>query len=118
VPYTRNNRLVRGLDYYTRTTFEFTTGASARKTPCSAAAATTVSAKPSAAQGSGIGFAMGEDRLVLTLQALDESPSSLAQKLNAFIAPLGEQLNPPPWPWHASFARQACASSSATAASD
>ena len=26
VPYTRNHRLVRGLDYYTRTTFEFTHG--------------------------------------------------------------------------------------------
>ena len=26
MPYTRNHRLVRGLDYYTRTTFEFTHG--------------------------------------------------------------------------------------------
>ena len=42
VPYERNHRLVRGLDYYTRTTFEFTARrASARRTRCSAAAATT-----------------------------------------------------------------------------
>jgi len=39
----------------------------------------------------GIGFAMGEDRLVLTLQALEAAP---ALKADAFIAPLGEGLNP------------------------
>jgi histidyl-tRNA synthetase len=38
----------------------------------------------------GIGFAMGEDRLVLTLQALEASPQQVA---DAFIAPLGESLN-------------------------
>ena len=35
VPYTRNHRLVRGLDYYTRTTFEFTHGGLGR-TECAA----------------------------------------------------------------------------------
>jgi len=35
VPYVLNHRLVRGLDYYTRTTFEFTHGGLARRTPCS-----------------------------------------------------------------------------------
>jgi histidyl-tRNA synthetase len=46
----------------------------------------------------GIGFAMGLDRLVLTLQAkeLDQraAPPQVAQMADAFIAPLGEKLNP------------------------
>ena len=41
VPYTINERMVRGLDYYTRTTFEFTMAGSARRAPCSAADDTT-----------------------------------------------------------------------------
>ena len=39
----------------------------------------------------GIGFAMGEDRLVLTLQSLESAPPQVA---DAYIAPLGENLNP------------------------
>jgi histidyl-tRNA synthetase len=39
----------------------------------------------------GIGFAMGEDRLVLTLQALESARSEV---VDAFVAPLGESLNP------------------------
>ncbi|MGA2559943.1 MAG: histidine--tRNA ligase [Terracidiphilus sp.] len=95
VPYTRNNRLVRGLDYYTRTTFEFTHGGlGAQNALLGGGRYDGLSEAIGGPKAPGIGFAMGEDRLVLTLQALDESPSSLAQKLNAFIAPLGEQLNP------------------------
>jgi histidyl-tRNA synthetase len=40
----------------------------------------------------GIGFAIGEDRLVLTLLAQQEG-ESVAAKADAFIAPLGETLN-------------------------
>jgi histidyl-tRNA synthetase len=95
VPYTRNNRLVRGLDYYTRTTFEFTHGGlGAQNALLGGGRYDGLSEAIGGPKAPGIGFAMGEDRLVLTLQALDESPSSLAQKLDAFIAPLGEQLNP------------------------
>ena len=95
VPYTRNNRLVRGLDYYTRTTFEFTHGGlGAQNALLGGGRYDGLSEAIGGPKAHGIGFAMGEDRLVLTLQALDESPSSLAQKLDAFIAPLGEQLNP------------------------
>ena len=39
----------------------------------------------------GIGFAMGEDRLVLTLQALNQG--SAPPQVDAYIAPLGESLN-------------------------
>ncbi len=40
----------------------------------------------------GIGFAMGEDRLVLTLQAQEEAKT---EKADAYIAPLGEAMNAP-----------------------
>jgi histidyl-tRNA synthetase len=91
VPYTRNNRLVRGLDYYTRTTFEFTHGGlGAQNALLGGGRYDGLSEAIGGPKAPGIGFAMGEDRLVLTLQTL-ESPTAL--KAEAFIAPLGENLN-------------------------
>jgi histidyl-tRNA synthetase len=91
VPYTRNNRLVRGLDYYTRTTFEFTHGGlGAQNALLGGGRYDGLSEAIGGPKAPGIGFAMGEDRLALTLQAL-ESPTAL--KADAFIAPLGENLN-------------------------
>jgi len=92
VPYTRNHRLVRGLDYYTRTTFEFTHGGlGAQNALLGGGRYDGLSEAIGGPKAPGIGFAMGEDRLVLTLQALE---SSSALKADAFIAPLGENLNP------------------------
>jgi len=92
VPYKRNNRLVRGLDYYTRTTFEFTHGGlGAQNALLGGGRYDGLSEAIGGPKAPGIGFAMGEDRLVLTLQAL-EAASVL--KADAFIAPLGESLNP------------------------
>jgi len=91
VPYTRNNRLVRGLDYYTRTTFEFTHGGlGAQNALLGGGRYDGLSEAIGGPKAPGIGFAMGEDRLVLTLQALEAAP---ALKADAFIAPLGENLN-------------------------
>ena len=92
VPYTRNHRLVRGLDYYTRTTFEFTHGGlGAQNALLGGGRYDGLSEAIGGPKAPGIGFAMGEDRLVLTLQALEAAP---ALKADAFIAPLGEGLNP------------------------
>jgi histidyl-tRNA synthetase len=43
----------------------------------------------------GIGFAIGEDRLILTLQALAEAAATpiVAAKLDAYIAPMGIAQN-------------------------
>ena len=91
VPYTRNNRLVRGLDYYTRTTFEFTHGGlGAQNALLGGGRYDGLSEAIGGPKAPGIGFAMGEDRLVLTLQALE---SAAPQMADAFIAPLGESLN-------------------------
>jgi histidyl-tRNA synthetase len=92
VPYTRNNRLVRGLDYYTRTTFEFTHGGlGAQNALLGGGRYDGLSEAIGGPKAPGIGFAMGEDRLVLTLQTLE---AASALKADAFIAPLGETLNP------------------------
>jgi histidyl-tRNA synthetase len=92
VPYTRNHRLVRGLDYYTRTTFEFTHGGlGAQNALLGGGRYDGLSEAIGGPKAPGIGFAMGEDRLVLTLQTLEAAP---VLKADAFIAPLGEGLNP------------------------
>jgi histidyl-tRNA synthetase len=92
VPYTRNHRLVRGLDYYTRTTFEFTHGGlGAQNALLGGGRYDGLSEAIGGPKAPGIGFAMGEDRLVLTLQSLESAPPQVA---DAYIAPLGEMMNP------------------------
>src|ERR1700676_5474289 len=92
VPYTRNHRLVRGLDYYTRTTFEFTHGGlGAQNALLGGGRYDGLSEAIGGPKAPGIGFAMGEDRLVLTLQALE---AAKPEKNDAYIAPLGEGMNP------------------------
>jgi histidyl-tRNA synthetase len=91
-PYRRNHRLVRGLDYYTRTTFEFTHGGlGAQNALLGGGRYDGLSEAIGGPKAPGIGFAMCEDRLVLTLQALE---SAKPEKIDAYIAPLGEALNP------------------------
>ena len=93
VPYTRNHRLVRGLDYYTRTTFEFTHGGlGAQNALLGGGRYDGLSEMLGGPRAPGIGFAMGEDRLVLTLLAALEQ-GVVAAKADAFIAPLGEGMN-------------------------
>src|SRR5271170_451970 len=93
VPYHVNPRLVRGLDYYTRTTFEFTHGGlGAQNALLGGGRYDGLSEAIGGPRAPGIGFAMGEDRLVLTL--LDQA-AEIATKADGFIAPLGENLNAP-----------------------
>jgi histidyl-tRNA synthetase len=91
VPYTLNHRLVRGLDYYTRTTFEFTHGGlGAQNALLGGGRYGGLSEMLGGPKAPGIGFAIGLDRLVLTLLAQESAPPQLA---DAFVAPLGESLN-------------------------
>src|ERR1035437_5150298 len=91
VPYTLNHRLVRGLDYYTRTTFEFTHGGlGAQNALLGGGRYDGLGEAIGGPKAPGIGFATGEDRRVLPLLAQE---SAAPQVLNAYIAPLGEPLN-------------------------
>jgi histidyl-tRNA synthetase len=91
VPYSRNHRLVRGLDYYTRTTFEFIHGGlGAQNALLGGGRYDGLSEALGGPKAPGIGFAMGEDRLVLTLL---EQKSAPPEKVEAYIAPLGDAQN-------------------------
>ena len=91
VPYHVNPRLVRGLDYYTRTTFEFTHGGlGAQNALLGGGRYDGLSELIGGPKAPGIGFAIGEDRLILTLLGAKEQATTLA---DVFIAPLGEGLN-------------------------
>lgn len=90
ITYRIERRLVRGLDYYMRTTFEFLHGALGAQNSVLGGGrydglAESLGSKTSAP---GIGFSIGEDRLILSL----EEKQSIARLpvLELYIAPLGE----------------------------
>jgi histidyl-tRNA synthetase len=87
-----NPRLVRGLDYYTRTAFEFTHGALGAQNAILGGGRYDGLAEllGSPQPAPGIGFAIGEDRLVMALQA---RASETAQAVDVYIAPVGEGMN-------------------------
>jgi len=92
VPYEHDHRLVRGLDYYTRTTFEFVSDdLGAQNALLGGGRYDGLSEAIGGPKAPGIGFAMGQDRLVLTLQAQARHTPQLAA---AYIAPLGDRMNP------------------------
>ena len=97
VPYNINPRLVRGLDYYTRTTFEFTvpdgSGLGTQNALLGGGRYDGLSEMLGGPKAPGIGFAIGEDRLILTLQA--QAGEAASTKLDAYIAPIGLAANAP-----------------------
>jgi histidyl-tRNA synthetase len=91
VPFEIDHRLVRGLDYYTRTAFEFTHGAlGAQNAILGGGRYDGLSESLGGPPAPGIGFAIGEDRLVMTLQ---ETAGVAAQPADVYIAPLGAGMN-------------------------
>jgi histidyl-tRNA synthetase len=82
-------RLVRGLDYYTRTTFEITHGSLGAQNSILGGGrydglAESLGSKTPAP---GIGFSIGEDRLVMTVE---EKQSIEESTLDLYIAPMGD----------------------------
>src|SRR5690349_7969934 len=91
VPFTLNDRLVRGLDYYTRTAFEFTHGAlGAQNAILGGGRYDGLSESLGGPPSPGIGFAIGEDRLVMSL---NEAAEAVQKKPEVYIAPLGPGMN-------------------------
>ncbi len=89
-----NDRLVRGLDYYTRTAFEFTHGAlGAQNAILGGGRYDGLSEALGGPAAPGIGFAIGEDRLVMSLQE-KSSAESVLHKPDVYVAPLGAGMNP------------------------
>ena len=91
VPFTVNDRLVRGLDYYSRTAFEFTHGAlGAQNAILGGGRYDGLSEMLGGPAAPGIGFAIGEDRLVM---AAEESAAAIAHAPDVYIAPLGPGMD-------------------------
>jgi histidyl-tRNA synthetase len=91
IAYEVNERMVRGLDYYTRTTFEFTHGdLGAQSAVLGGGRYDGLSESLGGPKAPGIGFAIGEDRLIIALQA---QGVSIPVKLDAYVIPLGAGMN-------------------------
>jgi histidyl-tRNA synthetase len=81
-----NDRLVRGLDYYTRTAFEFTHGAlGAQNAILGGGRYDGLSEALGGPAAPGIGFAIGEDRLVMALQ---ETAEGVLRTPDVYVAPM------------------------------
>jgi histidyl-tRNA synthetase len=91
VPFVLNDRLVRGLDYYSRTAFEFTHGAlGAQNAILGGGRYDGLSESLGGPKAPGIGFAIGEDRLVMSLK---ESAEAVQRKPDVYVAPLGAGMD-------------------------
>lgn len=91
VPYVINPRLVRGLDYYTKTTFEFVhDGLGAQSGIGGGGRYDGLMAQLGGQDLTGIGFGLGVDRTMLALRAEGRAIGD-ASRCDVFGVPLGEQ---------------------------
>ncbi|UDL03506.1 histidine--tRNA ligase [Marinobacter sp. CA1] len=91
VPYQINNRLVRGLDYYGKTVFEWVTDSlGAQGTICAGGRydglVEQLGGKPTVA----VGFAMGLERLILLLETLNLVPEHVNNDVDVYVTAMGE----------------------------
>jgi len=90
IEYSLNERLVRGLDYYNRTVFEWvTTALGAQGTVCAGGRYDGLVEQLGGKSTPAVGFAMGMERLVLLLQ--EQEKLSPRRVVDAYLMPLGEQ---------------------------
>jgi len=90
VAFKENWRLVRGLDYYMRTTFEITAkGLGSQNAICGGGRYDGLVELLGGPPTKGIGFAIGQDRLVLSLQ--EAGKGSVALGRDVYIAWMGEK---------------------------
>ena len=90
VKYHENWRLVRGLDYYMRTTFEITAqGLGSQDAVCGGGRYDGLVELLGGPPTKGIGFAIGEDRLILSLQ--ESGKGAALQGRDVYIAWMGEK---------------------------
>ena len=89
IPFEVRPRLVRGLDYYMRTTFEITHGSLGAQNSVLGGGRYDglAEALGSKVPAPGIGFSIGEDRLVMSVE--EAHPESMQPTVDVFLAPLG-----------------------------
>jgi histidyl-tRNA synthetase len=91
IAYEINPKLVRGLDYYGRTVFEWVTDKlGAQGTVCAGGRYDGLISQFGGKPTPGVGFAMGVERLVLLLETLELVPSELNAPAHAYLCAFGE----------------------------
>ncbi len=95
IDYEVNHKLVRGLDYYGKTVFEWVTDAlGAQGTVCAGGRydglVEQLGGKPTPA----VGFGLGEERLALLLDAVGAVPDSVGRHLDAYLVAVGNVSTP------------------------
>ena len=91
VPFQINPRLVRGLDYYGKTVFEWvTTHLGAQGTVCAGGRYDGLVEQLGGKPCPGVGFAMGIERLVLLLDELGVVPDSIAHQVDVYLMAVGD----------------------------
>lgn len=91
IEYRVNPRLVRGLDYYNRTVFEWVTESlGAQGTVCAGGRYDGLVEHLGGKATPGVGFAMGLERLVLMLQTL-ELDKNVPKDVDVYVTAMGEQ---------------------------
>lgn len=91
IGYEINPKLVRGLDYYGRTVFEWVTDKlGSQGTVCAGGRYDGLVSQFGGKPTPGVGFAMGIERLVLLLDTLELVPDELNPPAHAFICAFGE----------------------------
>jgi histidyl-tRNA synthetase len=93
VIYTVNDKLVRGLDYYNRTVFEWVTDSlGAQGTVCAGGRYDGLVEQLGGKATPAVGFAMGLERLVLLLQAL-ECVGDIRRNADVYLAAMGDKAS-------------------------
>jgi histidyl-tRNA synthetase len=92
IDYKINCRLVRGLDYYGHTVFEWVTNdLGAQGTVCAGGRYDSLVEQLGARSSSAIGFAMGMERLMALVEMLDEESSPKRRSIDVFMICVGDK---------------------------
>ena len=85
-----NDRLVRGLDYYSKTVFEWVTNkVGAQGTICAGGRFDNLIEQIGGKPGFAIGLALGMERLLLLLKAMDLLPESIGKNVDVYLVAVG-----------------------------
>lgn len=96
IPYVINPRLVRGLDYYGLTVFEWVTDRlGAQGTVCAGGRYDGLVEQLGGKPAPAVGFAMGVERLLLLIETLGKVPAELSRQVDVYLVTLGAETQQP-----------------------
>lgn len=91
IQYQVNPRLVRGLDYYGKTAFEWVTDKlGAQATVCAGGRYDNLVEQLGGKPTPAVGFGIGLERLVLLVQEMQELPAELSQQTDVYLVAVGD----------------------------